>query len=110
MTKNQTATVEKEAAPILSGPGGTRECPDWFQAQQREAWMQFESLPKPTRKDQAWRFANVGLLDLSPFKYGGTLTEKERATILEQSRVSAFAPGHGRACQSHGDRTFPLGE
>ncbi len=47
--------------------------------------MQFESLPKPTRKDQAWRFANVGLLDLSPFKSGGMLTEKERATILEQS-------------------------
>src|SRR6266480_5883593 len=86
MTRNQTATLEKEAAPILSGPGGTRECPDWFQDQQREAWMQFESLPKPTRKDQAWRFANVGLLDLSPFNYGGTLTEKERETILEQSR------------------------
>src|SRR6266498_345922 len=86
MTRNQTATLEKQAAPILSGPGGTRECPDWFQDQQREAWMQFESLPKPTRKDQAWRFANVGLLDLSPFKDGGTLTEKERATILEQSR------------------------
>src|SRR5438309_67770 len=86
MTRNQTATLEKEAAPILSGPGGTRECPDWFHDQQREAWMQFESLPKPTRQDQAWRFANVSLLDLSPFKYGGTLTEKERATILEQSR------------------------
>src|SRR2546423_350151 len=37
MTRNQTATLEKEAAPILSGPGGTRECPDWFQDQQREA-------------------------------------------------------------------------
>src|SRR5437868_13440293 len=86
MTRNETATIEKKTAPILSGPVGTRECPDWFQDQQREAWMQFESLPKPTRKDQAWRFAKVGLLDLSPFKYGGTLTEKERATILEQSR------------------------
>src|SRR5438045_9470642 len=86
MTRNQTATVEKEAAPVLSGRGGTRECPDWFQDQQREAWIQFESLPKPTRKDQPWRFANVGLLDLNRFNYGGTLTEKERATILEQSR------------------------
>src|SRR5205809_5728985 len=85
MTRNETATIEKEATPILSGRDGTRECPDWFQDQQREAWMQFESLPKPTRKDQAWRFANVGLLDLSPFKSGGMLTEKERATILEQS-------------------------
>src|SRR5436309_14466040 len=86
MTRNETATIEKEATPILSGRDGTRECPDWFQDQQREAWMQFESLPKPTRKDQAWRFANVGLLDLSPFKSGGMLTDKERNAILEQSR------------------------
>jgi Fe-S cluster assembly protein SufD len=86
MTRNETTIIEKEAAPILSGHGETREFPDWFRDQQRAAWTQFESLPKPTRKDQAWRFANVGLLDLSPFKYGGTLTETERATILEQSR------------------------
>src|SRR5437867_6765990 len=86
MTRNETATIEKEATPILSGRDGTRECPDWFQDQQREAWQQFESLPKPTRKDQAWRFANVALLDLTPFKYGGTLSEEDHAGILEQSR------------------------
>jgi Fe-S cluster assembly protein SufD len=86
MTSNQTATVETEAAPILSGACDAREFPDWFRDQQRAAWTQFESLPKPTRKDQPWRFANVGLLDLSPFKYGGALAEKERASILEQSR------------------------
>jgi Fe-S cluster assembly protein SufD len=86
MTRSETATIEKQAAPILSGPGEAREFPDWFRDQQSAAWDQFESLPKPTRKDQAWRFANVNLLDLSPFKYGGTLTEAERATILERSR------------------------
>ena len=85
MTKNETATIDNQA-PILSGPSQTREFPDWFRDQQREAWKQFESLPNPTRKDQAWRFANVGLLDLGSFKYGGTLTERERATILDQSR------------------------
>src|SRR5438477_1425006 len=71
---------------ILSGPVESRDLPDWFREQQAAAWEKFESIPRPTRKDQAWRFANVSLLDLSPFKYGGTLTEKERATILEQSR------------------------
>ncbi len=86
MTRNQTATIETEAAPILSGPSETREFPDWFRDQQLAAWKQFESLLRPTRKDQAWRFANVGLLELSPFKYGGTLTENERAIILDQSR------------------------
>jgi Fe-S cluster assembly protein SufD len=71
---------------ILFGPDETREFPEWFRDQQRAAWKQFESLPQPTRKDQAWRFANVGLLDLRRFQYGGTLSEKERRTILEQSR------------------------
>src|SRR5207244_12000513 len=86
MTRNETTTLDEQAAPILSGPSELRELPDWFRDQQRAAWKQFESLPNPTRKDQAWRFANVGLLDLSPFNYGGPLAEKERATILEESR------------------------
>jgi Fe-S cluster assembly protein SufD len=77
---------ELKGTPILSGPTELRDFPDWFGDQQRTAWKQFESLPQPTRKDQAWRFANVGLLDLSRFRYGGTLTEEARATILEQSR------------------------
>jgi Fe-S cluster assembly protein SufD len=71
---------------ILSGPSESREFPDWFRDQQRAAWKQFESRPNPTRKDQAWRFANVNLLDLTPFKRDDTLTEQARATILELSR------------------------
>ncbi len=82
VTQDQLSKGEQ----ILSGPPETREFPDWFHDQQVAAWKQFESLPNPTRKDQAWRFANVALLDLNPFKYGGTLTETDRATILEQSR------------------------
>jgi Fe-S cluster assembly protein SufD len=81
-----SVTQEKlKGTPILFGRPEMRDFPDWFRDQQRAAWKQFESLPNPTRKDQAWRFANVGLLDLTPFKYGGTLTERDRAIILEQS-------------------------
>jgi Fe-S cluster assembly protein SufD len=74
-----------QAGSILSGPVDSRG-PDWFRDQQRAAWKQFESLPRPTRKDQAWRFANVDLLDLTPFKFGGTLSDHDRAEILDQSR------------------------
>ena len=74
-----------KSGSILSGPAELGEFPDWFRDQQRAAWEQFESLPQPTRKDQAWRFANVGLLDLTPFRFGGTLTEEERGGILERS-------------------------
>jgi Fe-S cluster assembly protein SufD len=77
---------QQEAAPVLSGPAELHEFPDWFRDQLRAAWQQFESLPKPTRKDQAWRFANVALLDLTPFKYGGTLGEEDRENVLKYSR------------------------
>jgi Fe-S cluster assembly protein SufD len=75
-----------EAGSILSGPVESREFPDWFREQQRAAWKQFQALPSPTRKDQLWRFSNVDLLDLSPFRFGGALNDDDRAAILEQSR------------------------
>ena len=75
-----------EPAPILSGLSDTREFPDWFRDQQRAAWQQFEALPSPTRKDQAWRFANVGLLDLAPYKIRGVLSEDDRKNVLKYSR------------------------
>ena len=75
-----------EPAPILSGPSDTREFPDWFRDQQRAAWQQFEASPNPTRKDQAWRFANVGLLDLAPYKIRGVLSEDDRKNVLKYSR------------------------
>jgi Fe-S cluster assembly protein SufD len=75
-----------KSAPILSGPPELREFPDWFHDQQRAAWKEFESLPNPTRKDQAWRFTNVGLLDLAPFKISGPLSEDDRKNVLKYSR------------------------
>jgi Fe-S cluster assembly protein SufD len=71
---------------ILSGPVESREFPDWFQDQQRAAWQQFETLPKPNRKDQAWRFSNVALLDLAPFKISAPLSEDDRKSVLKYSR------------------------
>lgn len=71
---------------ILSGPTRSGNFPAWFHDQQAAAWKQFQALPNPTRKDQAWRFSNVGVLDLTPFKFGGALPDKERNAILEQSR------------------------
>jgi Fe-S cluster assembly protein SufD len=76
----------QQTGSILSGPVESRDFPDWFQDQQRAAWKKFESLPKPTRKDQAWRFSNVGLLDLAPFKISEALSEDDRKNVLKYSR------------------------
>src|SRR5947199_4523568 len=79
-------TLEEQAKAILSGPSELRDLPEWFHDQQREAWKQFESFRQPTRKDQAWRFSNVGLLDLAPFKTSPPLSEDDRKNILKYSR------------------------
>jgi Fe-S cluster assembly protein SufD len=75
-----------KAGTILSGPAEAGEMPDWFHDQQRDAWREFESIPSPTRKDQLWRFSNVDLLDLFPFKIPGPLSEDDRVNILKYSR------------------------
>ena len=46
----------------------------------------FEALAVPTRKDQLWRFSNVALLDLAPFKFEPPLSDKDRDAILNYSR------------------------
>lgn len=51
-------------APQLNHAGQ----PDWFIASQRQAWENFTSLPMPGRKDENWRFANVGALQFDAFK------------------------------------------
>src|SRR6266567_7002954 len=84
-----SSVVNKEVAKsrsILSGPSDLREFPDWFGDQQRAAWQQFEALPQPTRKDQAWRFSNVALLDLATFKISAPLSENDRKNVLKYSR------------------------
>ncbi len=77
---------------ILSGPVESRDLPDWFREQQTAAWERFESIPRPTRKDQPWRFSNIDLLDLAPFKVSPALTEDDRANVLKYSRgLNEFA-------------------
>jgi Fe-S cluster assembly protein SufD len=86
MTTSEATTIEEQAAPILSGPRDLRAFPDWFRDQQYAAWKEFEALPQPTRKDQAWRFSNVALLDLAPFTISPPLSEDDRKNVLKYSR------------------------
>ena len=78
---------EHSEPAILSGPSDARaaDLPGWFRDQQRTAWAKFETLPYPNRKDQAWRFSSVNALDLSSYKQGANLAQRERDEILERS-------------------------
>src|SRR5437016_136105 len=58
----------------------------FYMQQRAAAWKKFESIPRPTRKDQPWRFSNVDLLDLAPFKVSPALSDDDRANVLKYSR------------------------
>jgi Fe-S cluster assembly protein SufD len=83
--------IDRDSPPtpraILAAPFETRspEMPAWFREQQQAAWRNFEALPYPNRKDQAWRFSNVSALDLSSFNFGAALSQNERDEILDRS-------------------------
>lgn len=90
---NSSAVLEEmsEVAPeptgILGGLSGRADdkLPAWFSDQQQAAWTQFQSLPMPARKDQAWRFSNVGLLDLAPYTMAQPLSAADAREVLERS-------------------------
>ena len=79
-----TTEEQSQKAGILNGPV-ERDLPDWFREQQHAAWEKFESIPRPTRKDQPWRFSNVDLLDLAAFNVPDALSEEDRKNILKYS-------------------------
>jgi Fe-S cluster assembly protein SufD len=91
---NGTAVLEEVTQPpaadstIVAAPQkAAHDLPPWFRQQQEQGWREFSTLPNPTRKDQAWRFSNVGALDLSPYRFGSAPSDDEHAEILERSAV-----------------------
>jgi len=91
---NQSAVLDEVAESVSeSGPAGIlggppeRESisPGWFRDQQRAAWAEFQSLPMPVRKDQAWRFSNIDALNLAPYSGAEALAEVDRHEILDRS-------------------------
>lgn len=63
--------------------------PEWFVESRRSAWEAFTALPMPTRRDEAWRFANLSHLNFDRFHLvedGGagrtTLLEKTAARLV----------------------------
>lgn len=72
---------------ILSGPGERNaDLPAWFREQQRSAWIEFQNLPMPALKDQAWRFSNVKALDLAPYRFvAAPLSDSQTRDLLERS-------------------------
>ena len=100
---------EMRERTILSGPGGGNpQLPAWFRARQHEAWARFVSLPMPNRKDQAWRFSNVGALDLAPFIVGNSIDTIDSQQILQRSTSLDEVAGRLIYADDHLLRRDPL--
>ncbi|MBV9010298.1 MAG: Fe-S cluster assembly protein SufD [Verrucomicrobia bacterium] len=92
---NDTALLEpvKEqrtrTASLLYSFGEGKDLPAWFREQQRAGWAEFQKLPPPSRKDQAWRFANVDALKLDQYIRTSELSDKQRGELLDRSTALA---------------------
>ncbi len=62
--------------------------PEWFD--QSGAIQEYESAPRPTRKDEAWRFANISALDLSQFQ-AAPAPSNEGRLITASSGLEKFS-------------------
>jgi Fe-S cluster assembly protein SufD len=49
-----------------------KHLPAWWLDRKRAAYERFASLPLPTRKDEGWRFSNIGTLTLDGFDRDGS--------------------------------------
>src|SRR5476649_537623 len=67
--------------------------PAWFQERQFRAWETFESLPLPHRKDQAWRFATLGKLDIGEFTPAKPVSPAEAAALIARSKGNERVAG-----------------
>jgi Fe-S cluster assembly protein SufD len=69
-----TPTLESPPTPFvrsvfLDAPSWNHAgLPAWFVQSQRSAWESFTNLPMPSRKDEAWRFADLKLHAFDAFK------------------------------------------
>src|SRR6266480_7816449 len=92
---NGTAVLEEVTqtpavnSTITSAPQeAAGDLPLWVRQQREQGWREFSTMPNPTRKDQAWRFSNVGALDLSPYRFGNAPSEDRKSTRLNSSHMS----------------------
>jgi Fe-S cluster assembly protein SufD len=73
----ETARIEAPVSIVSAGPAT---------AGQHEAWEKFRVLPMPQRNNEAWRFANLKGIDLSPYTRPQPLGDATSDELLGRSR------------------------
>lgn len=61
------------------------DTPGWFQSRAKAAWEEFQSLPLPGLKDEAWRYSSAKRLALDAMKPAEEPSEADKKLALEKS-------------------------
>jgi len=67
--------------------------PEWLQTLRQQAWCEFQSTPAPKRKDEAWRFANLKMLELEHYEPASKMDRDTEQRVLAQSTGLAAVAG-----------------
>jgi Fe-S cluster assembly protein SufD len=59
--------------------------PPWFQQRASAAWEEFQSLPVPGIKDEAWRYSNAKAFALDTLRPAGETTDAEKRDAISRS-------------------------
>ena len=63
-----------------------KDFPQWWLDLKKENWKRFQELPAPHRKDENWRFASLGGLDLDPYRFDdGAPDQSAAGNFIERS-------------------------
>ncbi len=72
-------------ASLLETPFIDPTAPEWLQNLRQQAWTDFQNTPAPGRKDEAWRFANLKMLELGQFQPASKISPDAKSGILARS-------------------------
>jgi len=67
--------------------------PTWWLEAKKAAWNQFLALPMPTRRDETWRFSNIGALNIDGFTIAETAAPAPALPDFPRTADLSFANG-----------------
>lgn len=70
---------------LHDAPTAQTTAPEWFVTAQRDAAKRFETLPMPSRRDEAWRFSNLKALDPLDFTQARPVVQELAKQLIADS-------------------------
>ena len=73
------------SASLVPQPNRIIDAPAWFQQRAAAAWDEFQSLPLPSIKDEAWRYSSAKKLSLETLHVAAEPSDAEKQEALARS-------------------------